>query len=264
MGRKVHPVGFRLGVIRDWQAKWYAEDDYAQNLKEDMLIRNSLLHEYRGAGVSQVEIERQANKVTVAVHTSRPGMVIGRGGQRVEQMKRRLSSLTGKAIQLDILEIQQPEVDAYLVACSVADQLERRVSQRRAMKQALSRTMQAGGQGIKIRCSGRLGGAEIARSQEMHQGRIPLQTLRADVDYGLAEAHTAMGRIGVKVWIYRGDVFPEVEEELTEGPGFGSISTQEVEGKVSEGTGGEASSAPEGEPQGASDKEGLDATTESS
>lgn len=231
MGRKVHPVGFRLGFIRDWQAKWYAGKEYGGNLQEDLLIRGRLMRDYSDAGISLTEIERQANKVTIAVHTSRPGVVIGRGGQRVDEMKHRLESLTGKAIQLNILEVQQPELDAYLVARSVADQLERRVAHRRAMKQALARTIQSGAQGIKIRCSGRLGGAEIARSQEMHQGRIPLHTLRADIDYGFAEASTAMGRIGVKVWIYKGDVLPE-QENIIEDSGLDFINTEAGAGEV--------------------------------
>jgi len=212
MGRKVHPMGFRLGIIRDWQSKWYDDKHYAEFILEDVKLRRAVQSKYNDAGISLVEIERQANKVGVTIHTSRPGIVIGRGGQRVEEMRQYLEGvLGGKKIQLDIREIRQPELDAYLVARSVAEQMERRVAYRRAMKQSIFRTLQAGAKGMRILCSGRLGGVEIARRQLMHQGRVPLQTLRADVDYGFTEAHTTLGRIGVKVWIYRGDVFPAVE-----------------------------------------------------
>jgi small subunit ribosomal protein S3 len=218
MGRKVHPMGFRLGVIRDWQSKWYDDKHYAEFILQDVKLRRAIQAKYTDAGISLVEIERQANKVSVTIHTSRPGIVIGRGGQRVEEMRQFLEGvLGGKKIQLDIREIRQPEMDAYLVARSVAEQMERRVAYRRAMKQSIFRTLQAGAKGMRILCSGRLGGVEIARRQLMHQGRVPLQTLRADIDYGFTEAHTTLGRIGVKVWIYKGDVFPaiEVAEELT-------------------------------------------------
>jgi len=220
MGRKVHPMGFRIGVIRDWQSKWYDDKHYAAFILEDAKLRKAVQSKYGEAGIAQVDIERQANKIAVTIHTSRPGIVIGRGGQRVEEMRQFLeNTIDGKKIQLDIREIRQPELDAYLVARTVAEQMERRVAYRRAMKQAIFRTMQSGAKGMRILCSGRLGGVEIARRQLMHQGRVPLQTLRADVDYGFTEAHTTMGRIGVKVWIYRGDVFPTVEtsEEATEG-----------------------------------------------
>ena len=218
MGRKVHPMGFRLGVIRDWQSKWYDDKHYAEFILEDVKLRRAVQAKYNDAGISLVEIERQANKVSVTIHTSRPGIVIGRGGQRVEEMRQFLEGvLGGKKIQLDIREIRQPEMDAYLVARSVAEQMERRVAYRRAMKQSIFRTLQAGAKGMRILCSGRLGGVEIARRQLMHQGRVPLQTLRADIDYGFTEAHTTLGRIGVKVWIYKGDIFPaaEVAEEVT-------------------------------------------------
>lgn len=210
MGRKVHPFGFRIGTTRDWQAKWYADKHYADFLQEDVKIRQAVRDRYSEAGVSLVEIERQASKVAVTIYTARPGIVIGRGGQRVDEVRRFLESLIDKKIQLNIQEIRQPELDAYLVARSIAEQIERRIAYRRAMKQAIFRTLQAGALGMKIKCSGRLAGAEIARSQMMHQGRVPLHTLRADVDYGFTEAHTTMGRIGIKVWIYRGDVLPEI------------------------------------------------------
>ena len=221
MGHKVHPFGFRIGVIRDWQAKWYADKNYVAFLQEDLKLRQAIESEYAGAGISLVEIDRQANKVSVAIHTARPGVVIGRGGQRVDEMRLHLESLVGKRIQLNILEVHQPELDACLVARAIAEQIERRVAFRRAMKQAMFRTMQAGAKGIRISCAGRLGGREIARREVIHQGRVPLHTLRADIDYGFTEARTALGRIGVKVWIYRGDILPEsskleVEETPTE------------------------------------------------
>ena len=219
MGRKVHPLGFRIGVIRDWQAKWYADKHYVEFLQEDLKLRQAIRSGYNEAGISLVEIDRQANKVVVTIHTARPGVVIGRGGQRVDEMRQRLESLVGKKIQLNIQEIPQPELDAYLVARSVAEQIERRVAYRRAMKQAVFRTIQAGAKGMRINCAGRLAGAEIARREMTHEGQVPLHTLRADIDYGFTEARTAMGRIGIKVWIYKGDILPEPKvmeiEEMT-------------------------------------------------
>lgn len=211
MGRKVHPFGFRLGVIRDWQARWYADKPYAGFLQEDMKLRKSIQSKYSEASISLVEIDRQANEVAITIHTARPGIVIGRGGQRVDEMRQFLEGLIGKKVRLNIQEVRQPELDAFLVARSIADQMERRVAYRRAMKQAIFRTMQAGAKGIRIKCSGRLAGAEIARRLILHDGRVPLQTLRADIDYGLTEAHTTMGRIGVKVWIYKGEILPEAK-----------------------------------------------------
>jgi len=209
LGHKVHPLGFRIGVIRDWQAKWYAEKDYVKFLQEDLKLRQAIQSKYTDAGISLVEIERQSNKVSVTIHTARPGVVIGRGGQRVDEMRLMLENLIGKRIQLNVLEVQQPELDAYLVGRAIAEQIEHRVAFRRAMKQALFRSMQAGAKGIRISCAGRLGGVEIARREVTHQGRVPLHTLRADIDYGFTEAHTTLGRIGIKVWIYRGDILPE-------------------------------------------------------
>ncbi len=215
MGRKVHPVGFRIGVIRDWQAKWYADKHYSEFLQEDLRLRGGIQSRYGAAAVSLVEIERQAKKVSITIHTARPGIVIGRGGQRVDETRTYLEKLVGKRVQLNIQEIQRPELDAQLVAKQIAEQIERRVAYRRAMKQTTLRTMQAGAKGMRVSCSGRLGGAEIARRLTMHEGQVPLHTLRADIDYGFVEARTAMGRIGVKVWIYKGDILPEakVEEE---------------------------------------------------
>jgi small subunit ribosomal protein S3 len=216
MGRKVHPRGFRIGIIHDWQAKWYADKHYAEFLQEDLKLRRAIASRYAEAGISQVQIERQANEVSATIYTARPGVVIGRGGQRVDEMRDYLEGLIGKKVRLNILEIRQPELDAYLVARAIAEQIEHRIAYRRAMKQAIFRTMQSGAKGIRVNCAGRLGGAEIARTQTMHEGRVPLHTLRADIDYGLTEAHTTLGRIGVKVWIYKGDILPEPKLEKVE------------------------------------------------
>ena len=212
MGRKVHPLGFRIGIIRDWQARWYADKHYAEFVQEDFKLRKAIQSAYSEAAISQIQIERQANDVFITIYTARPGIVIGRGGQRVDETRVRLEQLIGKKVRLNIQEVAQPELDAYLVAKTVADQIEHRIAYRRAMKQALFRTSQAGAKGMKIICSGRLGGAEIARRESLHEGRVPLHTLRADIDYGLTEARTAMGRIGIKVWIYKGDILPEPKE----------------------------------------------------
>jgi len=209
VGNKVHPVGLRLGLNQEWQARWFAEKEYAQFLVEDMKVRRALQDKYREAGISRVDIERQSNTINVTLHTSRPGVVIGRGGQRVEEVRQILEELTGKKVKLTIEEVRQPELDAYLVAKGVAEQMERRIAFRRAIKQAIARTIQSGAKGIRIMCSGRLGGAEIARRQTLKEGRLPLQTLRANIDFGLCEARTTLGRIGVKVWIYKGDIIPE-------------------------------------------------------
>ena len=209
MGHKTHPIGFRLGVIRGWQSVWYADKGYQGLLQEDFKIRRLIKGKYNEGDVARVEIERNANQVTATIHTAKPGVVIGRGGQRVDELRTLLEKDTGRRLRLNIQEIRQPELDAYLVARNIADQIERRVAYRRAMKQAVVRTMQAGARGIRMRCAGRLGGSEMARRETERQGRVPLHTLRADVDFGIAEAHTTLGRIGVKVWIYRGDILPE-------------------------------------------------------
>ena len=229
MGHKVHPTGFRIGVIRDWQAKWYADKHYAEFLQEDLKLREGIQKRNAEAAVSQVEIERQANKVSITIYTARPGIVIGRGGQRVDETRAYLENLIGKKVQLNIQEIQRPELDAYLVAKQVAEQIERRIAFRRAMKQTLLRTMQAGAKGMKVSCSGRLGGAEIARRLTMHEGQVPLHTLRADIDYGFVEAKTTMGRIGVKVWIYKGDILPEAKEDELEESILESVAEVETE-----------------------------------
>ena len=209
MGHKVHPTGFRIGVIQDWQAKWYADVHYAESLHEDLKLRQAISAKYADAAISLVQIERQAKEVSVTVHTARPGIVIGRGGQRVDELRLHLEQLIGKRVRLNIQEIRQPELDANLVAKTIAEQIQRRVAYRRAMKQSIFRTIQAGAKGIRVSCSGRLGDAEIARRQTMHQGQVPLHTLRADIDYGFTEARTTLGRIGVKVWIYKGEILPE-------------------------------------------------------
>ncbi|MFC2041473.1 30S ribosomal protein S3, partial [Chloroflexota bacterium] len=266
MGHKVHPTGFRIGVIRDWQAKWYAEKHYADFLQEDLKLRNAIRARYAEAAVSAVEIERQANQVSITIRTARPGIVIGRGGQRVDETRQYLEKLIGKKVQLNIQEIQQPELDSYLVARSIAEQMERRVAYRRAMKQAMLRTMQAGAKGVKISCAGRLGGAEIARRLNMHDGRVPLHTLRADIDYGFIEAHTTMGRIGVKVWIYKGDVLPERKVEGVEEAPVEEVTeaaTEEVEEKPAKPVARKrAKAAPSGEVEEAPVEEVTEAATE--
>lgn len=216
MGHKVHPIGFRIGINRDWLAKWYADKHYMELLQEDLKIRKAIIGSYPEAGISKVEIERQANQVLLTIYTARPGVVIGRAGQRVDETRQKLEKLTGKRLRLNIQEVRQAELDAHLVARSVAEQMERRVAFRRAMRQAITRTMQGGAKGIKIICSGRLGGTEIARRETAKDGRVPLQTLRADIDYGFAESHTALGCIGVKVWIYKGDILAPAKEKKVE------------------------------------------------
>ena len=212
MGHKVHPVGFRLGIIKTWDSKWYSDRHFVTYLQEDLRVRKAIRSMYPEAGVSLVEIDRQANNVSLTIHTARPGILIGRGGQRVDEMRKSLEKLISKKVQLNIREVQQPEFDAYLVAKSIAESMERRVSYRRALKQALQRSIMAGAKGMRIRAAGRLDGAEIARSITMHEGRVPLHTLRADIDYGFTEAKTVMGRIGIKVWIYKGEILPVKEE----------------------------------------------------
>jgi len=209
MGHKVHPIGFRLGILYGWQSKWYADKNYTELLHEDLSVRKTILKKLSDAAVSRVELERNANQVIVTIHTAKPGIVIGRGGQKVDELRTELEKLTNRRVRVNIVEIRQPELDAYLVARSVADQLERRVAFRRAMKQAVTRTMQRGARGVKIQVGGRLGGSEMSRRETEKEGRVPLHTLRADVDFGQAEAATTFGRIGVKAWIYRGDILPE-------------------------------------------------------
>jgi len=209
MGQKVHPHGFRLGYVYDWNSKWFADRNYREQLHEDLSIRRSIEKRLPDAGIAKVEIERNANQITVTVHTARPGIVIGRGGQRVDELRNGLEKVTGRKVRVNINEIRLPEVEAPLVARAVAEQIERRVSHRRAIKQAAMRAMQRGAQGVRIKISGRLGGADMSRKDQERQGRVPLHTLKADVDYGTSEAHTTLGLIGVKVWIYKGDKITE-------------------------------------------------------
>ncbi|HIT54025.1 MAG TPA: 30S ribosomal protein S3 [Candidatus Fimivicinus intestinavium] len=207
MGQKINPTGLRVGVIKDWESRWYAKDaDFGDTLVEDYNIREWLLKKLASAGVPKIEIERDANRVRINIHCAKPGMVIGRGGSEIDKLKAECEKKLGKDVSLNIVEIKSPDLNAQLVAESIASQLERRISFRRALKQAIGRTMKLGAKGIKTQVSGRLGGAEIARTEHYHEGTIPLQTIRADIDYGFAEAKTTYGRIGVKVWIYRGEV----------------------------------------------------------
>ena len=210
MGRKVHPYGFRVGITKDWQSKWFSERNYVELLHEDLRLRHLVLSTLPDAGISEILVDRNANQLTLTVKTAKPGIVIGRGGQNAEHLRNVLqSAASDKRVRLNIEEIRVPELDGFLVARSVADQLERRVAFRRAMKQALQRTMQRGALGCRVKVGGRLGGIEMSRSEHEMQGRVPLQTIRADIDYGLAEAKTTFGVIGVKCWIYRGDISEE-------------------------------------------------------
>ncbi len=208
MGQKVNPIGMRVGIIRDWDAKWYAEKEYADFLHEDLRIRKFIATKLADAAVSKVEIERAANRVNVSIHTAKPGMVIGKGGSEVENLRKELNNLTGKRVHINIVEIKKPDLDAKLVGEGIARQLEGRVAFRRAQKQAIQRTMRSGAKGIKTMVSGRLNGADIARSEGYSEGTVPLHTLRADIDYAWEEANTTYGKLGVKVWIYRGEVLP--------------------------------------------------------
>lgn len=209
MGQKVHPKGFRIGVTRNWDSRWYADRDFTELLHEDYKIRKFIKDRFYAAGVSTVEIERTGNRVKVSINTAKPGILIGRGGTEVEKLKVELAALTNKNVNVNIVEIKRPELDAQIVAENVATSLERRIAFRRAMRQAVGRTMRAGAKGMRIAVSGRLGGAEIARNEWQAEGRVPLHTLRADIDYGFAEANTTYGKIGVKVWINRGEIMAQ-------------------------------------------------------
>jgi small subunit ribosomal protein S3 len=209
LGHKVHPYGFRIGVSRGWTANWYADKGYADLLKEDFTIRDLIDKRLANASVSHVEIERGINHVTVTIHTAKPGIVIGKGGANVEALRQQIGKISSRKVKLEIKEIRQPELDAQLVAANIAQQLSRRIAFKKAMKQSVQRTMKAGAKGVRIAVAGRLGGAEMARREWEREGRIPLGTLRADISYGQVHAHTTYGRIGVKVWVYRGDIIPE-------------------------------------------------------
>jgi len=213
MGQKVNPHGARVGVIFDWSTRWYAgKKDFANNLVEDYKLREMLKEKYYATGISRIDIERSANRMTVNIFTAKPGMIIGRGGAGIEALKKDINAFLGRSVNLNVLEVKQPETDAQLVAENIAQQLEKRISFRRAMKQSLQRAMRAGAKGIKTSVSGRLGGADIARTEQYHEGSIPLQTLRANIDYGFAEAKTTYGRLGVKVWVYKGQILPKAKK----------------------------------------------------
>ncbi|MTI60573.1 MAG: 30S ribosomal protein S3 [Firmicutes bacterium] len=214
MGQKIHPHGLRVGVIKEWDAKWYADKkDYSQLLQEDLEIRNHVKEKMFDAGISRVVIGRAANQLKLDIYTARPGMVIGRGGSEVDSLRQEIEKMTGKKVQINVVEVNNPDLDGQLVAENIASQLERRVSFRRAMKQAMNRSMRMGAEGFKVQSSGRLGGAEMARTEGYNEGSVPLHTLRADIDYGFSEANTTYGKIGVKVWINKGEILPEVDND---------------------------------------------------
>jgi len=215
LGQKVHPKGLRIGIIKDWDVKWFAKKDYAENIHQDYKIRKHIKNRLKHSGISSIEIERIADRVRLSINCARPGIVIGRKGVEVAKLKEELSKFVKGDLQIKIIEVKKPELDAQLVAESIAEQLERRGSTKRSMRQATSRSMRMGAEGIKISCSGRIGGAEIARTEWHLEGRLPLHTLRADIDYGLAESNTTYGKIGVKVWIFRGEILPTKNKEVS-------------------------------------------------
>lgn len=241
MAHKVHPYGFRIGIIKPWLAKWYADRDYAALLQEDMRIRELVARQLSNASVSQVEIERGINHVTVTVHTAKPGIVIGKGGANVELLRTNIGKLTDKKVKLEIKEILQPELDGVLLAQNVAGQLERRIAFRKAIKQSIQRTIKAGAKGVKIQVSGRLGGSEMSRTEWDKEGRIPLGTLRADISYGVVHAHTTYGRIGVKAWVYRG-------EQLGDRPGSARTEPRSARRAAAPARGGRRAPSPAPEP----------------
>ncbi|KAF0143430.1 MAG: small subunit ribosomal protein S3 [Nitrospirae bacterium] len=213
MGQKTHPIGIRLGIIKTWDSRWYAKRGYADQLNEDITIRKIIKSRLFHAGIAKVEIERAGQKARIIIHTARPGIIIGKKGIEVEKLRKELETMTGKQVAIDIKEIRKPEIDAQLVAENIALQLEKRIAFRRAMKKAVISAQRFGAQGVKVACSGRLAGAEIARDEWYREGRVPLHTFRADIDYGFSEAHTTYGKIGVKVWIYNGEILPETHKE---------------------------------------------------
>ncbi len=220
MGQKVHPHGLRVGVIKNWDSRWYAANkDFGDTLVEDYNLRNTLKKQLYPFGIAKIEIERTKQKVRIHIHCAKPGLVIGKGGAEIEKLRAQCEKMLGKDVAIDIVEVKHPDLNAQLVAENIAQQLEKRISFRRAMKQAIGRTMKFGAKGIKTQCSGRLGGAEIARAEQYHEGTIPLQTIRADIDYGFAEANTTYGKIGVKVWLYKGEVLNESRKSRREGSG---------------------------------------------
>jgi small subunit ribosomal protein S3 len=220
MGQKINPHGFRVGIIKDWDSRWFAKDkDFGDTLVEDHMLRKTLLKQLAPAGVPKIEIERDASKVRLHIHCSKPGIVIGRGGSEIDKLRVQCEKMLGKPVTINIVEVRTPDLNAQLVAENIAQQLVKRISFRRALKQSIGRAMKMGAKGIKTQVSGRLGGAEIARREQYHDGTIPLQTIRADIDYGFAEAATTYGRIGVKVWIYRGEVLQDSRKPRREGGG---------------------------------------------
>ena len=229
MGQKTHPHGFRLGFTKTWNAKWYAnKKNYRILLQEDVSIRAAIRARLRDAAISRIDIERSTNQVTVTIHTAKPGVVIGKGGAKVEELRQVLGKTTGKSVKVNIFEIRFPEVDANLIAENVAQQLERRVSFRKVLKQTVQRAMKSGAKGVRVAVAGRLGGAEMSRREWEREGRVPLHTLRADIDFGIAEAHTTFGRIGVKVWIYKGDIMPPSKRPRAEGDYSGMDADQKA------------------------------------
>ena len=218
MGRKVHPIGFRLKINKTWDGRWYAEgEDYVEQLHQDIAIRKLIREEAPRAGVSRIEIERFPGKIQTYVHTAKPGVLIGRKGENVKKLRKQLETLVGKKIDLEIKEIKEPDLDALLVAKNIADQITRRISYRRALRRGLQQTMRAGAEGVKIEVAGRLGGADMARRVWQREGRVPLHTLRADIDYAVTHAHTSYSAVGIKVWIYKGEILPKKEEDLESG-----------------------------------------------
>lgn len=224
MGQKIHPHGFRVGIIKDWDSRWYANSkDFGNNIIEDYQIRKFLKKALFAAGISRIEIEKKASRVTILLHTAKPGIIIGKGGTEIEKLRKKVADLIGKEVTINIVEIKNPDLEAQLVAENIAAQLVRRISFRKAMKQVMGRAMKSGAKGIKTNCAGRLGGAEIARTEHYAEGTIPLQTIRADIDYGFAEADTTYGKIGVKVWIYKGEVLPENKKAPIVGGGNNNV-----------------------------------------
>lgn len=236
MGQKTHPIGLRLGIIRGWESNWYGGKNFADKLIEDVKIREYIEHRFYRGGISKIVIERTLKRIIITIHTSRPGIIIGKGGTEVDKLKEEIKKITQKEVQINIYEIKRPELDAKLVAQNICQQLEGRISFRRAMKSAIQSTMKAGAKGIKVICSGRLGGVEMARSEMYKEGQIPLQTLRADIDYSIQEALTIYGKIGVKVWIFRGMIYhkPDLSADATMAGASGSISHSGGGGKNSE------------------------------
>ncbi len=263
MGQKVHPTGFRLGIVKPWQAKWFEEKNFAALLAEDVAVRKTIFDRHQNAGVSQVEIERSASQVTVTIHTARPGIIIGRSGTNVEELRQVLEQQTGKRVRINIQEVRQPELNAVLVARNVADQLEKRVAFRRAMKQAVQRAMERGAKGVRVAVAGRLGGSEMSRREQERRGRVPLHTLRADIDFGRATAVTTYGVIGVKVWIYKGDILPERRRQPE--PAVQATSNGQVEAPLNgdEGLEGSPAGPAAAESPETPDDQPVEASTES-